>query len=43
MSISRSIVESHGGTIDFVSKLDEGTTFHIDFRVVDEPLEMAAQ
>jgi len=30
LNISRQIVEAHGGTIDYVSKLGEGTTFFIE-------------
>lgn len=43
MSISRLIVESHGGKIDFESKPGEGTTFHIDLSVADVSMAMAAQ
>ena len=30
MNISRQIVHHHGGSIDYVSKLGEGTTFFVD-------------
>ena len=29
LPVAKSIVEKHGGTIDFESKINEGTTFHI--------------
>lgn len=36
MSISKQIVEQHGGTIDYISVLGEGTTFFVDLLLVDE-------
>lgn len=37
MSISRQIVEHHGGTIDYVSTLGEGTTFFVDLDMLPRP------
>lgn len=38
LAIAMSVVNKHGGSIDYASKLGEGTTFHIRF-----PLHKAAQ
>lgn len=34
MSISRQIVEQHGGTIDYISSVGQGTTFFVDLDLV---------
>lgn len=36
MNISKQIVEHHNGSIDYVSKLGEGTTFFIDLDIWDQ-------
>lgn len=36
LSISRAIIEEHGGIIDFETRLMEGTTFYFDLPVVSE-------
>jgi len=36
LSISKAIVEEHGGTIDFETRLKEGTTFYFELPVVSE-------
>ena len=38
LSISRSIIEVHGGTINFNSKLGVGTTFYFNLPISGEPL-----
>ena len=36
LSISKAIIEEHGGTIDFETRLREGTTFYFDLPMVPE-------
>lgn len=36
MSITKQIVEQHGGTIDFVSELGKGSTFYVDLAVLPD-------
>ncbi len=43
MSIARSILESHDGTIDFTCGPEKGTTFQIDFNIAPVRAVMAAQ
>ena len=38
LSISRSIIEAHGGTINFNSKLAVGTTFYFNLPINRERL-----
>ncbi len=35
MNISKRIVEQHGGVIDYVSELGKGTTFFVEFDILD--------
>ncbi len=37
MNISKQIVEQHGGRIDYVSQLGEGTTFFVELDILDLP------
>ncbi|MGB1389314.1 MAG: sensor histidine kinase [Paracoccaceae bacterium] len=37
MNISKQIVEQHGGVIDYISSLGEGTTFFVELDLLDVP------
>ncbi len=36
LAVSHGIIEEHGATVDVESQLDEGTTFHLLFELIDE-------
>ncbi len=43
LSIVKMMVESHGGTIDFISDAENGTEFFVDFDLIETPCAESSQ